>query len=179
MNYTVQGHGVVDLQWDPVYLETPKGSTEKTTINSIYLLLKSSRWMNSVCGVNHAVRRKQAVLLKQGIKDNHYIVDFKEIEELKDQEEATFTVFAYINREGGAIPYQFLKINARSTFFGWIPFWVWMLLIIVIIGLIGGVFYFRRKAKKIQSKLDYEMNDIRNVARVGYSDDTIERQNIV
>ena len=177
IGYEFVGRDQIQLTWPQIYKESARDSEElPDTTKSAYLLKKDSENMNSIWGINHAIDRNRAFLIKDGIGEKEYVVDLNEIDVPKDwgkdwideQDYLTFTGLAYVNREGAAIP--FIPVTVENQFYGSyrIPAWVYILLILIMGGLLFAIFYFRKKAKKIQMRLDFEMNDIRNVARVGF-----------
>ena len=85
---------------------------------------------------------------------------------------------ASVNRNGGMVPYQPLTIVMEQSYWRGIPWYIYVGIVMLIAALGLGVYYFRNKAEETQAKLDFEMNDIRNVARVAYEDDTLERDTL-
>lgn len=100
---------------------------------------------------------------------------------MKTNKYASFVVIASVNREGGAIPYQPIIIQMSSPWWSVIPTLIWIVVTMMCTGFCLSVIvliYYRTKNKIMKSKLDFEMNDIRNVARVSYTDQNIESMSL-
>ena len=137
--------------------------------------------MNSVCGIKHAINRDEAELIESGIEGNSVEIKPKEHSFMKNNQYASFVVIASINREGGAIPYQQVTVYIAKPWWSLIPTIIWFVVMMMCTGFCISVWvliYYRTKNKIMRSKLDFEMNDIRNVARVTYTDANIESMNL-
>lgn len=112
------------------------------------------------------------------IPDSYTTVDVGKYTELLEAKYVTFYTIASVNREGGRVPYQPLTVLIQTSWWRGIP-WIIIILAFVIIAILGYVaFHYKTKSDDAQTKLDFEMNDIRNIARVGYADDSIEHANL-
>ena len=128
--------------------------------------------------MKHAENRGE-VIIHWTVGGNELHLDMtKRYFEISSQKNVTFYVMASANRFGAAIPYQPTTIIIENASSGGYPWYIYAGIILLIAALAFGVYYFRNKAEVTQSKLDFEMNDIRNVARVSYEDDTVERANL-
>jgi len=184
-NFEPSNNGIVDydfpeydsimIRWGKILKETSLKTTEHDTIANIYAVKDRDEFANSVCGIKHAVRRSKVLASWAGVLNNNVYLKLENFKDIAEQKYVTFYITAAVNRYGAAVPYQPLTIVMEYSWLGGIP-WFIILAIITVIGALGyAVYYFRGKSAETQAKLDFEMNDIRNVARVPYSDDIVER----
>ena len=102
----------IDLKWPEIYKESVRDNDEVLkTKKAVYLLRKHSENMNSIWGIHHAVLRDSSFMIKNGIDDDHYVVDLSDIKLseswsekwIREQDSVVLTALAYVNREGTAI----------------------------------------------------------------------------
>lgn len=171
----------LNLEWQQIQKQTSSGTISHPTYSSVYLLKKPNLFMNSVCGIKHAINRDEAELIESGIEGNSVEIKPKEHSFMKNNQYASFVVIASINREGGAIPYQQVTIYIAKPWWSLIPTIIYFVVMMMCTGFCISVWvliYYRTKNKIMRSKLDFEMNDIRNVARVTYTDANIESMSL-
>lgn len=178
IEYSWPDHKTIELSWGEILKETPRGTTVHPTFANLFLIKKPNLFMNSVCGLIHAEARGEAELIERMITGNKFTFHPKENAFTKSNKYATFAVIASVNRDGAAIPYQPVRLHIATSKWRNIPFYVYLLVILMAVGLVYAACHYKRKAKITQKKLDYEMNDIRNVARMGFPDDHIEKANL-
>lgn len=178
VEYDWLGYNKLHLSWGKILKESSLDSREVTTYSDVYALKVRDVFANSLCGIKHATRRNEKVATWSGISDNEVTIDFNDMKAFKQVKYATFYVLASVNRDGAKVPYQALTVMVQQSWWQAIPWWVYILVVILFAFLCFFALYFKTKAKETQTKLDYEMNDIRNVARVGYSDDSVEKDHL-
>jgi len=186
--YVAENDGVVDyfwpnyrrirFKWGNILEETPSGNKVHPTIADVWLIKNPSLYMNSVCGMKHAEARGQAELIERGNTENGWKFNPRHNKFTKNGNYATFTVLATVNKVGAAVPFRPVRLWVGIPWWRTIP-WIYYILFFIIIGGLGySAYHYKKKAISTQKKLDFEMNDIRNVARVGYADDSVEHQNL-
>jgi len=170
----------LNFTWAPIERRTLRGNQVMTTYSKLYLMKKEFQFMDSVCGILHAVKRGDAELLYENIQGNSVLFKTVHHDDIRYNKMtyATFMVTVGIDRDGGMIPYQSTQIYVGQPYwnrFTYFELILIFLLVVIIIGVGSGCWYYRRKAKSTQARLDFELNDIRNVATVGYQADSVER----
>lgn len=168
----------LQFSWEKIQKKMPEGVTSHTTYASLYLLKQPNKFMDSVCGIRHAVLRDEAELIQSGIQEQTAVMETRKHPFTKKNSYATFILLASVDKEGGTIPYQRLRVSVAQPWWNLVPWYAWVIVWFIGLGTLLCtviVLYYRRKFKKTAAKLDYEMKDIRNIARVGYSDENVER----
>lgn len=178
IQYKFEPNNKLKLTWNKIQKVGGSKNEEYDGISSVYWLKKPNVFMNSVCGISHAVKRKEAVELSARIEKQKVVIDFNKHKNILKHDYATFTLIGYVGRDGGGIPYTPIIIDLKRSWLSMIPWWAYLFFILLVGGLVFAVYRLTRKIKRVQSKLDFEMNDIRNVARVGYADDSVEQERI-
>lgn len=133
---------------------------------------------NSLCGIKHAVKRHIPLYVQHGIPDNQLTIRLHQYPRLVEAKYVTFYTLASVNKEGGKVPYQPLTVLIKVSWWRGIPWFIIIAVVVVIAILAYLAYYFKTKSDDTQTKLDFEMNDIRNIARVGFPDDSIENENL-
>lgn len=164
------------FKWGKILKETNYGTVEQPSISNLYVLKKPTLFVNSVCGIKHAVSRGEAELVVGGIPAYEVQINPRKNKFTSTNKYATYVIISTINNQGGAIPFQPVRMYVRIAWYHLIDWSDILIFSLVIGGLLFAAYYYRRKASITQSKLDFEMNDIRNVARVGYAEP--EAQNL-
>jgi hypothetical protein len=186
--YVPENAGVVDyywpnyrritFKWGNIIKESPSGNQIHASIADVWLIKNPNIYMNSVCGMKHAEKRGEAELIERGNTDGKWKFNPRHNSFTRKGQYATFTVLASVNSKGAVVPYQPVRLWVGIPWWRTIP-WTWYILFVLSIGGLGyAAYHYRKKADSTQKKLDFEMNDIRNVARVGYADDAMERDNL-
>jgi hypothetical protein len=178
VDYDWLGYNKLHVSWGKIMKDTSLNSKEIETFADVYAIKARDVFANSLCGIKHATRRHEKIGTWNEITDNEITIDFNEQRDFKQVKYATFHVLASVNRNGAKVPYQALTIMVQQSWWSAIPWWIYFVVVIVVAMLGFFAFYFKTKAEDTQSKLDFEMNDIRNVARVGHSDDSLESENL-
>lgn len=186
--YVAENDGVVDyywpnyrritFKWGNILEETSNGNKIHPAIADVWLVKNPSLYMNSVCGMKHAEARGQAELIERGNVDNSWKFNPRHNEFTRQGHYATFTILATVNKVGAAVPYRPVRLWVGIPWWRTIPWFYWVLFVVTLFGLGYSAYHYRKKAISTKNKLDFEMNDIRNVARVGYADDSVERDNL-
>ncbi|CAI2385317.1 unnamed protein product [Moneuplotes crassus] len=178
IEYDWPQHAHLHLKWGHILKEGKFSTEEFLTIGTMLAFKERSIFTNSLCGLRHHRARHEPLYEEFGLYNQEKTFDLNQYPAIENERYVTFYFYASVNRDKAAVLFQPLTVSINVGWLGGVPWFIIFFAMLIIAALAYAVYYYKNKADTTQGKLDYEMNDIRNVARVPYADDTAENRSL-